>query len=328
MVKENKYIDYLIIFLKVLLLSIALLYLFTYVFIVYNRIHYPYELEWMEGGSVDHVRRILSGDRLYVSPSLSFTPFIYTPLYFYISALVSLIFDIGFFPLRFVSLLSSLGCFIIIFLFVKRETGNMLCGVLSSCLLAATFRISGAWFDIARVDSLFLLFLLSGIYIIRFGHSMGTAITAGILMFLSFFTKQTALLISLPLMVYFFYENRRTSIIFIGTFISLVVISTLVFNWLHEGWYNYYIFDLPKQHSINKSKILTFWIVDIIKPLSIAFLMSFFTILFQFTKSKNNDFIFYLMLSIGMIGASWLSILHSGGYNNVLFPAYSAISIL
>ena len=87
----------------------AVLYVVVFCVIVVSRISYPYELEWMEGGSVDHVKRILSGLQLYVEPDLQFVPFIYTPVYFYVSALFSKLLGIGFFPLRMVSFLSSLG---------------------------------------------------------------------------------------------------------------------------------------------------------------------------------------------------------------------------
>ena len=85
--------------LKYILLASAAYYVVVYLVIVCSRIAYPYELEWMEGGSVDHVRRILAGQPLYIRPSLSFTPFIYTPLYFYVSAAVAKCIGIGFTPL-------------------------------------------------------------------------------------------------------------------------------------------------------------------------------------------------------------------------------------
>ena len=153
------------------LLAVAALYVAIYLILVFFRIQYPFELEWMEGGSLRQVIRILSGQKLYVSPSLEFVPFIYNPLYFYISAFISKIIGGGFMPLRLVSFISSLGCFFIIFLFVKRETKNIFFGVIAACLFAATFRISGAFFDIARVDSLFLLFLLIALYLIKFEDS-------------------------------------------------------------------------------------------------------------------------------------------------------------
>ena len=43
------------------------------------RLPHLFEIEWMEGSMVDHVRRVIDGQPLYVAPSLDFVPFIYPP---------------------------------------------------------------------------------------------------------------------------------------------------------------------------------------------------------------------------------------------------------
>ena len=115
--------------LRYILLAMAVLYIGVYVTVACLRMRYPYELEWMEGAAVDHVRWILSGRPLYVEPSLEFTPFIYTPLYFYLAAAVSKVLGVGFLPLRLVSFLASLGCLWLIGRFVQRETGSWTWGI-------------------------------------------------------------------------------------------------------------------------------------------------------------------------------------------------------
>ena len=61
------------------------------------RARYPFELEWMEGGVLDHVRVVLSGQPLYRAPSVEFTPFIYTPFYYAVCAALARVFGVGFF---------------------------------------------------------------------------------------------------------------------------------------------------------------------------------------------------------------------------------------
>src|SRR5437867_12359065 len=130
--------------LKYLLIMAASLYFLAYILLAICRLSYPFELEWMEGGAVDHVRKILAGESLYARPGIAFTPYGYTPLYFYLAAVVSKAVGVGFFPLRLVSFISSLACFVIIFQIVKSETQSHLASFLASALFAATFRISGA----------------------------------------------------------------------------------------------------------------------------------------------------------------------------------------
>lgn len=341
--------------LRYLVLALGIVFIIVYIALVFFRIRYPFELEWMEGGSVDHVRRILAAERLYVRPSLEFVPFVYPPLYYYVSALVSLFTGVGFLPLRLVSFIASLGCLVVIFQFVKRETGSAFSGILASGLFAATFRISGAWFDIARVDSLFLFFFLAGLYTIRFRVSPKSYVLAGVLFSLSFLTKQIAFVIFVPIAFYCILYNWRTSIFLIGTIVATIAASTFVLDGIHDGWYSYYVFDLVREHAIETRGLLNFWTRDLIAPLAIACATATFYILARLlhparhghpvrscgsvapadlmdrdvsVRRADHATLFYSLMAVGMIGGAWLSRLHSGGYDNVLFPAYAAVSIL
>jgi len=310
-----------------ILFVVTIIYVVAYLAIALSRIKYPFELEWMEGAMVDHVRRILAGEKLYVAPSLEFIPYLYPPLYFYLSALISSVIGIGFLPLRFISFVSSLGCFFVIFLIVQKETQDKFSGIMASSLYAATYKLSGAWFDISRIDSLFLFFLLSAIYFVRFGNSIKEYIFAGVLISLSFLTKQTALIISLPIMLYVILINRRYAVFFICTTIFIIGISTIILNHIHNGWYKYYIFDLAGQHPLEKEMIFGFW-NEYILPLKIAFVMAIFYLISMLFNKNRQGFLFYSLSFMGMIGASWVGLLHKGGFSNVLMPAYSGIAIL
>ena len=319
--------DNILIFLKYILPATAITYIAAYIIIAISHLNYPFELEWMEGGSVNHVLRILNCQELYVEPSLDFVPFIYTPLYFYISALVSLITGAGFLPLRLVSFASSLGCFLIIFAIVKRETQSSYFAVLASSLFAASYKLSGAWLDIGRVDSLFLFLLLLSFYLIKFKESPKYYIIAGLLTALSFLTKQTALVIAVPVMAYSLLVNRKYSYYYITTVVIIIGLSTLVLNHYSNGWYYFYTFKLSLKHEILESKIFLFWINDILLPLCFASALTIFLLLTRYRDANKKYFLYYVLISSGLICGSWLSRIHSGGYDNVLMPAYASISI-
>lgn len=282
----------------------------------------------MEGGSLDHVRRILTGQALYVSPSLEFVPYIYTPLYFYLSAGLSGIMGLGFVPLRLISLASSLGCFAVIFLMVRRETRSIVGALLASGLVAATFRLSGAWFDLARVDSLCLLLLLGGFYLVRRSWARPIYALAGLLLALAFLTKQIALATALPILGYAALIDWRRSLLLVATFGGLVTASTLALDHIHDGWYMYYIYRLPRGHEIIASEFHKFWIRDLLRPLPIAVAMSAFCLQRCLRKPFARENLFYPMLAVGMIGGSLSARVHLGGYDNVLMPAYSVVAIL
>ena len=100
----------------------ALVPIVIYLHVALCQLGYPFELEWMEGGAVEMVGRVLHGQALYVAPSLHYVPYTYPPLYFWMSALVAKMTGLSFLPLRLVSLVSSVGCFGLLFWMVKRET--------------------------------------------------------------------------------------------------------------------------------------------------------------------------------------------------------------
>lgn len=313
--------------LRLALLITAIGYVMLYGVTVLFRINYPFELEWVEGSTVDHIQHILRTGQLYVAPSIEYIPNIYTPLYFYVAALFTKVFGIGFFPARLVSFLSSLGCAALIFSIVRRETQDRFAGFVAACLFVATFRIGGAWFDVARVDSLFLFLTLAAFYVVRFHPSARAYIFAALLVTLAFLTKQSGLVACLPLVLYAFYVNRRHGFIFIFALIVLLVTSTLALNYLSDGWYGFYVFKLVRQHAIEKSSVIGFWVSDI-RPLYIACVAGLFYLISQTAEADRRRLIFYSLMAAGMFGAAWSARAHTGGYDNVLLPAFAVIAVL
>lgn len=315
-------------FLRVALLAGGILFVVLYIGVALLRIRYPFELEWLEGGMVDHVLRILSGQQLYANPTMEFTPFLYTPLYYYISAAVAQIVGIGFFPLRLVSFAASLGCFVVIYGFVRRETGNLYSAILAMGMFAATYRIGGAWMDIARGDTLFVFLALLAIYLVRFYDSWSSYVLAGILISLSFLTKQAALTIAVPMALYCLITNWRRSSFFIGTATLIIAGSTLLLDRIHDGWYSFYVFDLPVEHYSLKARYVFFWVDDLLAPLPAVCVVSVVYLLSLFSQAGKKRALFYVLMTAGMIGTAWSGRLHSGGYLNALMPGFAFLAIL
>src|SRR5262245_60024700 len=182
-----------------LALALAGAYVLAFVIVAVARLPYPFELEWLEGVVLEHVHRVLAGQAIYVAPSLDFVPLNYTPLYYYVSAAFAAVLGPGFVPLRLASLLSALGLLALIALLVRRETGRWSGGELAAGVFAATYRRGGAWLDIARADSLYLLLLLAGVCALRWGSRVRGALVAAVLWTLAFLAKQSAPVVLAPL---------------------------------------------------------------------------------------------------------------------------------
>ncbi len=314
--------------LKTALLLCAFYFVGSCLFVMFSRIGYPYELEWMESESRGHVDWVLSGHLLYSPPSLEFTSSIYPPLYFYLGAVISKLMAGGFLPLRLISLASSMTVLIFIFLMVKRETTSHFLAVVSTGFFAATFDLSGVWFDLARVDMLFLALLLAGIYVLRFSTSWGSYVTAAVLIWLSFLTKQTTLFIVVPALFFLAFTNRKAAIFFVGTFVLLTGASLVILDLIHGGWFNYYVFYLPSQHPVTEEVYLGFWRRNLFWAAPVACLVSIFYFLRQWNGDDRKIGVFYFMIAMGACAGSWISLLHSLGHVNVLLPTYAVLAVL
>ena len=317
--------------LKWLLILTVTLYIATCLFIVISRINYPFELEWMEGGSVDTVHQILEGKPIYVPPLISYAPYGYPPLYYYTGAAVTKIMGTGFFPLRLISILAAAFCFILIFFMILRETQLPLAAFLGVGFFIAAYRLTGTWFDIARADMLFLMFLLGAFYLLRYSSSGLSLLFAGFLIAFSFLSKQSALAISIPIMLYCIIEFRWRALYFILTVGALIGLSTVILDSMYGGWYKYYVFDVPSlRWSANHTipKFIKFWIFDMALPLSIVWVVTVFTMGRMWVQRSRRAFLFYLFWGIAMVAASAGARSEHGGYANGLLPVYTFLSVL
>jgi hypothetical protein len=302
----------------------------VYLWIALHRVGYPFELDWMEGGSVELAARVLAGHSLYVAPSLAYVGWTYPPLYYWISAGVAELIGIGFEPLRLVSLAASLVSMATLAWIVVRETGDRLAGLLAAGLFAATFRISGAWFDVGRVDSLFLAFTLAALGYGRWARGARGGVALGGLAFLAFFTKQTGLLAVLPALGYLVLVRRRVGLTAIATLLGLLVTSTLVLDAASHGWYRYYVISELAHQPWAHQVWISFWRDDILGhewPLVVVIGCGAAATI-RARPSLDSAAMYWAAAAAGLIGSAWVSRLHTGGYANVLMPAYAALALL
>ncbi len=325
------------------MIAAALVYPLLFLAVALLRLSYPFELEWMEGGVLEQVERVLRGQPIYVAPSLAYVPFDYTPLYFYLAALPARLLGPDFPALRLAALIASLGCLALIFALVWRETRDGAAGLFAACLFAGTYRLSGAWFDIARPDSLFLLLVLAGIIAYRFGPrgARGGAL-AGALLALAFFAKQTALTVAAPIALHALLTDRRRFAGLAGTLAVLVGAGTWLLDLLHGGWFRYYVFGVALGHSPELALVPQFWTRDLMAHLPIAVLLAaFFLLVPRAVRIEGSGPAsgtvagarpmgrgFHLAVAAGLLGSSgWLRSFRVC-YDNVLMPGHAGLAIL
>jgi hypothetical protein len=170
-----------------------------------------------------------------------------------------------------VSLVASLVCFAILGRLVHGETQSRAAGIAAAGLLAATYFAVGTWFDVARVDSLFLALSVAGLYAARRAHRTGGAVATGLLLGAAFCTKQAALLEGVAVLAALAAgPHRRPAAVAAAAWAAVVGGSTLALGLASHGWYVYYVFEQMSQHALSPGNAGQFWISELLPTLGIA----------------------------------------------------------
>ena len=312
--------------LRVVTLAGAVLFPVACLAVALLRMGHPFELEWMEGGTLQHVQRVRAGQPLYVEPSLAFVPFIYAPLYYHASAASAALLGDGFAPLRLVSLLASVGAWALVAGIVRRETRDREAAVLAACVLAGTYAESGTFFDLARADGLHLLLLLAAVAVARFRTSAVAAVACAALLVLACLTKQPALLAAPALAVVHARRGRRQGIAFVAAFLVVLATAVALLDALHHGWFLFYVYGLSGQGPI-KRVLVTFWARDVLSPLSIAALATVAGLWSRRARVGVRDAADWAWLLAALFTPAWASRFNVGSDVNVLMPMHAALAV-
>jgi hypothetical protein len=285
------------------------------------RLGYPFPLEYLESNSLVEVQRILGGRPLYAAPAVGYVPDGYPPLYFATSAATASVLGLSYLPLRLVSLVSSLACFAVLGRLVQRETASAAAGTAAAGLLAATYFVTDTWFDVARVDSLFVALSVAALYAARWMRRPRSAVAAGLLLAAAFLTKQNGLAEGVAVLTALAAgPRRRLAGIAALTYGAVLGISTLALGLASRGWYVYYVFVLMTEHTLNHAAFGQFWTVRLLPVLGVACCA-------LIPGARRIP----LVLAAGcsaLIVESYATLVHSGGEANDLLPAYLAVALL
>jgi hypothetical protein len=334
-----------------LVVAASLVPIAVYVWIALHRLGYPYELDWLEGGGVELVKRVMEGRSLYTAPTLAYVSYTYTPLYTWVSAAVAEVTGIGFLPLRLVSFASSLVAIAALWRLTLAATADRVAGAVAAGLFAASYGLNGWWFDVGRLDSLFVALTLVALWLGRRAEGVRAGAAVGAIAFLAFFTKQIGVVAVMPALVWLALIRPRAGASALVTLAALLAGSTLALDALTHGWYRYYIVGELAGQPWEPREWVRFWTHDLyghlhlLAWLAAVALVASVTVVargFWSARSEHRRVLpsgrpftggelgvgYELAAAAGLLLAAWFSRLHTGGYANVLMPAYAACALL
>lgn len=305
-----------------------------------QRVGYPYELTYFEGSTVEVMARVVAGQPLYAPPTTEWTPWPYPPLYFWVSAAVAQLTGVSLLPMRLVSLAASVAVFVLVALIVRRHSGRTVAGLVAAGLFAATFRVSGVWFDTARVDSLLLALLLAAVLAGMRVRTWRGGLVLGGLLFLAFLTKQNTLIVAAPMLLWLLLRRRSVGVAATLTLGVAVVGSTVLGDLTTDGWYSRYVVHQLTSQGWATQWFLGFWVRDLVGPFSVSLLAVVVGLVVVRRRGgpwlrradgsrrlPGADTAYLLACLVGLVGTAWAARLHEGGYANVSMPAQAAAAI-
>jgi hypothetical protein len=298
--------------------------------VVVARLLYPIDAEWMTGAMRDGVERVRDGHRLYDAPSARFIPFVYPPLYFWVSGLLARLCS-SFVACKVVSLAATVAAGWGVFRIARALGATPMWSRIALLLFVATYPLTILFYDLERVDGLYAGMIVVAIAVLFSGKGTRSNALAGALLGLAFFAKQAGLLAFAATVVGLLLagERKRASVV-LGAGLAVMAI---VFGWLElgtGGWFRYYCLKLPGAHGIRAERLTTFFIQDAPKAFaitaaSVALTASTLVALVRDRKKPKEERAPHAWQEIvlaAVVGASMAAAFsfraHAGGFSNVL----------
>ena len=222
----------------------------TLAYVIAHRIAYPFDLEWLEGATLWHAQRIADGLPLYPAPTIDFVPHPYPPLY---PALLAGLARLGgggvsYALGRGVSVAAFAGALVIGGRFVRRAGGSLALAVAAMAIPCAAYVCVGSWYDLARVDSLWLLLTAAGTTL-AWEATPARAAGSALLLVAAFFTKQTAAPFMVAVAIGLMVMNRRAAIVYVATLAVVGLPALALAQRATGGWFWFYISRVHRSHA-------------------------------------------------------------------------------
>lgn len=315
---------------KFLVLAAAFAFAAMYFFTALPRIVYPFDLDFEEDSVLMEALRFGQGQAVYIAPNAVFNPHVYMPLYFWVGGVIERVTGPGLTPLRLLSLAAILVTTGLIFWIARRETEQNWIALACAGLFLGGYRISGFWYELARVDSLFVALMVGGLALGIYAKESKTwLVFSALVLALAFFTKQTGGFIGIGLGIYLIILVRRSALWFIIPFAILTLVPLFLFNALTGGWFFYHIFFIGSADPIEIGRIVNFVLLELVGVMGALLLMAVIAGVWELRAQglKIGAVNPWLVAMVFAVLISGLGRARVGGNLNNRLPAYALLCL-
>ncbi len=300
------------------------------VWMMFQRVGYAYELEWIEGGILQQVVRILEGHAPYAKPSLEYVPALYAPLYYYLSAAMTFIVGVGLPALRTVSVLASALTGIAMAFSVWQLTKSCWAALLGFLAYSVMYQFAFFWFDVARVDSVWTMWLAFTVALLlryQMAQSMRVLCLAAACFGLATLSKQASVFVAPFLfLAVWSWSGLRSACVFAALTAVIVVALAMLLQWHSEGWFFYFTLQMAPHHGLKQDFLGQFLLSDIVG--NVLFIAGFSVLFIKAVSIDAKVRLGWLALLMGFGGMAFVSRMYPGGESNVLMPFYMLLTVM
>lgn len=330
----------------------SLLSIYAFLDLGYDVLGLKVNLGHFEDASIHQIFRILEGKKLFTEANAEYTPLLYGPVYFYISAPFGLLFQKTFLSGRIVSYIATFLSVIFAALIFRKsvDAGKWLflfCFTVFIGLFFSANHLIDYWLYKAKVDALFLLLsVVTTYYYFRSAEKLPYLFVSAFFGSLLFFTKQNGVLIPAFCILFYLIANKKRSALIFA--IVFFIFSGIFFAFfiLHSGEkFLLYTFVIPKSHPFlwkeYSPELLKFFLPFGILLLLFFYLnfaaqfyrrgkIDFWKILRRKLKTKKNFYPLFLLFSffsislvgrmkVGAVGNSWIWFIYALSLFSAIF---------
>ncbi|MGC1918256.1 MAG: hypothetical protein WA682_00075, partial [Acidobacteriaceae bacterium] len=282
-----------------------------------GRLRSAVPLEQLEGSMLLAAERVAHGQPIYVRPNFTFIPYMYAPAYYYVSGWAVRLLGPRFLALRLISLLSTCASMAVIYLFVFLDAPGTrgrrhLAALAGAALYAAAYPWTREWFDLARLDSFYILLLLLALLSTRYLHP----ILAAMVWTLAFLAKQTIFPVAL-IMLCLDWKRPRRLLLGVGSFLLMTAVCSRLLDHATNGWFWFYAFTVPHANADLLLRPAVFYVFSQwIAPFGVALLIIAIAWVWARPSLASFRTRFYLLAAVTLFGLCWFLQAHGGATAN------------